>query len=843
MRYSPMMRQYLEIKDKHKDRVLFFRLGDFYELFFGDAQIGADVLGLTLTSRESGDGKILMCGMPHHAAIEYIEKLVQAGYDVAVCEQTDEEKDGIMRREVVQIYTAGTMFLQNDKCNYVMSICLYNKAFGVSYCDVSTGEFYTTSIKNFENLVDEILKVSPNEIITCPDFANGFDIESIIKIKPKTIQSWEFLAHKANKRLCGHFNVASLSVFGVVPKAAVLAAGGLLEYLKYTQLNSLLHINRITPYNNDAFMALDKYTRRNLELFENLADRELKGSLLWVLDETQTAMGGRLLHKWLSQPLMNIDEIKSRQEAIREYKEHSGWLESVRSNLKNIADLERFCAKIVYKRVNGRDLLALQKSLSAIRDLFMGEKPIKSSLNRYLFEEADALDDIFNLIDGKILDNVSNAIDEGGIFAYGYNAELDTAKVRQNQLYGQLAQYEAKLKEELNIKGLKVGQNKVFGYYIEVPNSQKARVSADFISRQTLANAQRYSSETLKQIEIDILTATESVINLECALFMVLRNEIVKKVPCIQQTAHMLAHIDVLQALGKIANDYNYIQPNVTNGGIIEIHDSRHPVIERIFEGFVPNNVYLNDTDSKIAIITGPNMAGKSTFMRQVALCVVMAQMGSFIPATAANIAVCDAVYTRVGAADDLSRGQSTFMVEMSEVAYILGNATASSLVLLDEVGRGTGTTDGLAIAMATIEHIDEKIGAKTLFATHYHELVAAESKIESVYNLSMEIDKDGDSIKFLWKVVMGGTNNSHGIYVAKMAGLPSELVERSQQIHTKLAMRGAFDDDAFDIERVPEYAAVKEQVKRYRLFLEELGAMQIENVEIKRVLDDMRKV
>ncbi|MCL2753381.1 MAG: DNA mismatch repair protein MutS [Defluviitaleaceae bacterium] len=837
MNFSPMMRQYLKIKDSHKEQILFFRLGDFYELFFDDAKVGADVLGLTLTSRETGNGKAPMCGMPHHAADGYIEKLIEAGYSVAVCEQTGDVKDGLVVRQVVQIHTPGTFFSDGSSTNYVMSLCAKDDVFGLSYCDVSTGELAATSFKSLAGLTDEIAKINPAEIVVCPNFKKEYDIGQ----NTKAILAQAFSHDIAHSLLCKHFNVSSLACFGTMDNAAVCASGGLLEYLHQTQLNSLPHISKISPYSIYTHMQLDKYARRNLEIFETMADKQRAGSLLWVLDATLAPMGKRLLRKWLEQPLIKIDEIKSRQQAIAEYKNNFELQNQVRENLKKITDLERFCAKLAYRRISGRDLLLLEKSLRAVQELFGTSHSPTSSLNSYLFEEADTLDDIFNSINGKILDTVSNNIDEGSIFSVGYDPNLDELKLQQNQLLMKILAYENQLKDNTGIKTLKIARNKVFGYYIEVPNSQKSKVATDFMPRQTLANAQRYTTDTLKELEINILEVSQNIIECELSLFAKLRNDIASKIDRIKQTAHIIAHIDVLQSLGVIAHNNNYVMPNINEDGIIDIKQSRHPVIEQFFDGFVPNDICLNNADQKIAIITGPNMAGKSTYMRQTALCVIMAQIGSFVPAAFANITICDSVLTRVGAADNLARGQSTFMVEMSEVAHIIDNATDQSLILLDEVGRGTGTTDGLAIAMATIEHISKKIGAITLFATHYHELVAAEGKVGGVINLSMEIEKSGEDIKFLWKIVRGGTNKSHGIYVAKMAGLPAELIERSQEIHDKLTMRGVFDED--DADRGVDYAAIQEKIKRYRLFLEEISEMPIDNNEVKRVLQRMRKL
>jgi DNA mismatch repair protein MutS len=773
-----MIRQYLEIKAKHKDELVFFRLGDFYELFFEDAQVAAELLGLTLTSRQ---GKIPMCGVPFHAVSGYIERLVAAGHRVALCEQTDVIQDGLVVRKVTRIYTPGTLFSDDNSERFIMSIYVDSDRFCMEYCNISTGDFYTTNSDNMERLLDEIEKISPAEIIVCPEFA----------------------------KLSGSGRVFD---------------GGLLNYLNYVGLNSVSQIIRIKPYKINDFMSIDRLARRNLELFESILERAPEGSLFWVLNATLTPPGGRLLRKWLEQPLLSVDEINIRLEAVGELKENGATRQALRAALDKIGDLERFCAKIVHRRTSGRDILTLAKSLKAISELLAAAKPLKSRLNSYFANEVDSLNDIYENIQGVVLPTAPPEIDSGGIFANGYNPVLDAARAQARHLEAQLEEYAQSQREETGIKSLKIGQNKVFGYYIEVPNSQRDKVPADYLPRQSLVGSQRYSSEALKLLEMEILATNQQAIDLEYDLFMDLRNGIAAESGRILATAHALAHMDALQSLAEVAARYGYVSPQIDIGGQLEIIGGRHPVIERLNPDFVPNDLSLNDTDSKIAIITGPNMAGKSTYMRQSALIAIMAQMGGFVPAESAKIPVFDAIFTRVGAADDLAGGRSTFMVEMSELAHILGNATAESLILLDEVGRGTGTTDGLSIAMATIEHIAEKIGAKTLFATHYHELVAAEGWVEGVVNLSMQVEKCADSIKFLWKVAPGGTNKSHGIFVAEMAGLPAELVKRSGEIHEKLVLQGFFDEDVLARTEAVSYQFIREKVRRYRIFLEEYG-------------------
>jgi DNA mismatch repair protein MutS len=703
-----------------------------------------------------------------------------------------------------------------------MGICAENTGFGMAYCDISTGEFATTSFDSLEGLMDEYIKILPVELIICPEFAK-FDLNLNLGLN---FRQRPFNHNDAFNRLCEHFGVPTFADFGPMARPAITAAGGLLGYLQQTQFNSLSHIIALNPYNPRDFMSVDKYARRNLELFKTYLEGELHGSLFWVMDATLTPPGRRLLRKWMNQPLLSVDDINTRLEAVGEYKSQEHLRGEIRKYLSKIGDLERFCAKIAYKRTNGRDILKLAGALAAISDLLEILKGggLTSRLNTYFAHEIDPLEDIYENISGAISEDAPTDIDSGGIFANGYNSGLDELRAHLKSLKCQIEEYARAQRDELGIKSLKIGQNRVFGYYIELPNSQRDKVPADYLPRQSLVGAARYSTEALKLFEIETLDTKQKIADLEFELFMDLQGGIASENRRILATAQALAHIDALQSLGEIAQRYDYTAPQINDEGLLEIDCGRHPVIERLVPDFVPNDLYLNNTDSKIAIITGPNMAGKSTFMRQVALIAVMAQMGSYVPAKSAKIPVFDAIFTRVGAADDLSRGQSTFMVEMHELAHILGSATAKSLILLDEVGRGTGTTDGLSIAMATIEHIADKIGAKTMFATHYHELTAAESWVDGVVNLSMSVEKHGDGIKFLWKVAEGGTNKSHGIFVAEMAGLPPELVKRSSEIHEKLILQGFFDEDVLARNEVVDYRFVREKIKRYRLFLEEYG-------------------
>ncbi|MCL2619696.1 MAG: DNA mismatch repair protein MutS [Defluviitaleaceae bacterium] len=822
MKWSPMMLQYLKIKEVHRDALVFFRLGDFYELFFDDAQTVADALGLHLTQRDTGQGKAPMCGVPYHSAEGYIRKLVELGHRVALCEQTSETENGIMKRQVVRVYTAGTIFADEGDANYIAAIHSDNSGFGLAYADVSTGDFYATTFPTRDKLLDEIVKIAPVELI----IGDGFD-PSDFDMPAKSYHFWAFMHTAAHERLIYHFGEGRLQSFGAIPRPALSASGALLEYLRETQQNNLSHIAKLNLYSSATYMSIDRFARRNLELFETLAG-ERKGSLLWVMDATKTPMGGRLLKIWTMSPLVSVDDINTRQSAVAEYAENKTLREQVRKKLSEIGDLERFCAKITYNRVLPRDVLLLEKSLTAIQGL---PDDFTSSMNTYFAVEMDRLSDVYESVKNAI------SVDADKVFADGFNQELDGLRSQLASILVEVDEYQQVERNRTGIKGLKVAQNKVFGYYIEVANSGKDKVPEDYTPRQTLANHQRYTSEPLKQLETKILTLTQEVADLEEVLFTQLRNDLADKASRIQATAHIIANMDALQSLGQIAVKHDYVAPKLNTRGVTQIESGRHPVIERLFNGFVPNNLNMDD-QRKIAVITGPNMAGKSTYMRQTALIQIMAQMGSFVPADSANLAICDQIFTRVGAADDLSRGQSTFMVEMAEVAHIIGNATANSLILLDEVGRGTGTTDGLAIATAVLEHIAEEIGSKTLFATHYHELTATEGKIAGAFNLSMAVREVGENIKFLWKVVEGGTDKSHGINVAKMAGLPQSVVERSRQVLDKIDIRGGvYDEETLSKEQRLDYCVTKEVMKQIRLRLEEssgevLSIREIEAME-----------
>jgi len=807
----------MDIKQAHRDALVFFRLGDFYELFFDDARLVAEKLGLTLTSRETGSGKCPMCGMPHHAAEAYIMRLVEMGHRVALAEQVGEAKKGaIVRREVVQVYTPGTVMKDtNVRASYIAAIFQGKDGLGLAYCDVSTGDFLTTSFDgdSIVKFLDEIHKIAPAEIIVNADFTLGDDVARVA-IRPVVYNSWAFMNEMAQEKLSTHFGVHNLEGFGFTDNSSINASGALLFYLYEVAPNAALsYISSINPYVVTDHMILDKNVRRNLELFDTLREKEYEGTLMWVMDRTKTAMGRRLLRKWMENPLLNVDDIKMRQQAVADFLKRAKVHDNIRSKLADITDLERFCAKISYRKVSLADFYVLGKSIASIASVKGSLSKLPSHLNAYFAENIDSMEDV-----GKIISEAISDDDGRLIIADGLDAALDTLRDNHRRFLGELASLEVTERQNTGIKNLKIGYNKVFGHYIEVNNSQKDAVPPHYQRRQTLSGCERYTTETLLRLEENILQTSEEINVKEDELFKALREKIAAFTPRIQLTTHMIAAVDVLQGFAKLAAEQNYSCPEMMDVGIIEIKGGRHPVVETILnEKYVANDAYLDTYDDKVAIITGPNMAGKSTYLRQVALICIMAQMGSYVPADTARLPICDRIFTRVGASDDLARGQSTFMVEMNEVASILNNATENSLLILDEIGRGTGTADGFALALAIIEHIAYKIKAKTLFATHFHELTAAEGKVGGVVNYCMQVKEDGESISFLRKIKRGGADKSYGISVAKLAGLPEDVIKRSAQIQERVKMRGAFKDDA-------AVRAETDFFKRVRLHLDETG-------------------
>ena len=801
--FSPMMQRYLETKEQYKDCILFYRLGDFYEMFFDDAITAARELEITLTGKDCGqEERAPMAGVPHHAAEMYISRLIAKGYKVAICEQLEDPKNakGIVKRGVIRVVTPGTIvesnMLEERKNNYIMSIFKSGIYFGISVCDISTGEFYAAEIKdnnNFPQLLDEIARYSPSELVINSNLADCTEEMSKIRERFSTyitrFQDKFFDSKPDIIKL--RFNLVDTNqkpIENIEERSfAVASINALIEYIEQTQMTSLDHINKITVYQISKYMSLDINARRNLEITEKMRDKSKKGTLLWVLDKTSTSMGGRHLRRWLNDPLIDTLEINRRLEAVKELKENVMLRGDVVDNLKKVYDIERLAGKMAYGNANARDMITLKNSLARLPEVKSVLQTTESPMLKDIYENLDELQDIYELIEKSIIDDPPMTVKDGGIIKMGYNEEVDKLKTATTEGKNWIIQLEADEKEKTGIKNLKVGFNKVFGYFIEVTKSNLDQVPERYIRKQTLTNAERYITEELKNLENQILGAEEKVVSLEYDLFTKIREEIAKNVIRLQKTATMVSTLDVLASFAQVAEDMNYCMPQVDNSGIIDIKGGRHPVIEKMLGAgeFVENDTYLDKNENRLSIITGPNMAGKSTYMRQVALITLIAQVGSFVPAEEAKIGVVDKIFTRVGASDDLSMGQSTFMVEMMEVATILKEATPNSLVILDEIGRGTSTYDGLSIAWAVAEYIanKEKCGAKTLFATHYHELTELEEKIEGVKNYSIAVKEKGEDIIFLRKIVRGGTDESYGIHVARLAGVPKLVTEEANKI------------------------------------------------------------
>lgn len=799
-KYTPMMEQYLGIKEQYKDCILLYRLGDFYEMFFDDAIKASKVLEIALTGRDCGqENKAPMCGVPFHAVDNYISKLIESGFKVAICEQVEDasEAKGIVKRDVVRVITPGTIIDQNmldEKSNNYLCCIYVDKGFGLSYVDISTGDLYITeniSLSDFDTnnenkynlLKEEISKVNPSEIIGNSQFNND-SMDHLITI----VDTLSY--NECKSIILKHFNVISLDSFGISDNHhAVFSLGMLINYLNQTQKTSLEHINKLHFYNIGEYLYLDSSTRKNLELIETVRGKKGQGTLYNVLDNTQTAMGGRLLRKWIEEPLKNINHINDRLDAVEELYNNVMISNNIKEYLKSIYDIERLISRIVYGNCNGRDLNALKQSVYNLPDLKIEISELSSKLFKDIHMQLDTLNDIYDLIDNSIVDEPPISIKEGGIIKNNYDSELD--EIKEVTIHGKnwISQLQSKEREETGIKNLKIGYTKVFGYYLEVTKSYLNLVPDYYIRKQTLANCERYVTPELKEMEAKILNADELMIKLEYEIFIKIRQQIKDQVSRIQKTASNIAIIDVLNSLSIAAVKNNYTRPSMNNRGYINITEGRHPVIERIMknEMFVPNDTYIDNKEHRMSIITGPNMAGKSTYMRQVALIALLSHIGSFIPAKSAEICVLDKIFTRVGASDDLSQGQSTFMVEMSEVSNILNNATENSLLILDEIGRGTSTYDGLSIAWSVVEYITKKIKAKTLFATHYHELSELESKLKSVKNYRILIKETDDKIIFLRKIAEGSVDRSYGIQVANLAGLPNEVIVRAKEILIQL--------------------------------------------------------
>ena len=858
---TPMMQQYMAIKEQYKDCILFYRLGDFYEMFYDDALTASRELEITLTGKNCGqEERAPMCGVPYHAVDVYLNKLVAKGYKVAICEQAEDPKQakGIVKREVIRIVTPGTNLsqqaLDEGRNNYLMCLVYDNNQFGLAITDISTGDFYTTEVATLKELYDEIHRFSPSEIICNDSFymsgASLDDFKDRLHVSVSTLDTWYMDEAVSVQKIKEHFKVASLDGLGLADfPSGTLAVGALLLYLYETQKNTLDNLTKITPYRSGGYMIIDSATNRNLELIETLREKQKKGSLLWVLDKTKTAMGARLMRNWIEQPLIEKKKITARQDAVEELYNDMITREEIREYLNAVYDLERLVTRISYRTANPRDLIAFKTSLGMIPPVKQLLSQAKSAELKEIDERMDCLEDIYDLIEKSIQDEPPIMIREGGMIKEGYNEDVDKFRLSRTEGKTWLAELEAREKEKTGIKNLRVRYNKVFGYYLEVTNSYKELVPEDWTRKQTLANAERYITPELKELEDMILGAEDKLAALEYDLYCEVRDSIGEQVVRIQETAKAIAHLDVLASLACVAQSNDYVRPSINTKGVIDIQGGRHPVVEKMNNNqmFIDNDTYLDNKNHRISIITGPNMAGKSTYMRQSALIVLMAQIGSFVPAKSANIGIVDRIFTRVGASDDLASGQSTFMVEMTEVANILRNATSRSLLILDEIGRGTSTFDGLSIAWAVVEHISNPklLGAKTLFATHYHELTELEGKLDSVNNYCIAVREQGDDIIFLRKIIRGGADKSYGIQVARLAGVPDSVIDRAKEIASWLEETDVTDKaknlqvrtSAKKKEVVREAAPAEKQMSLFDIYpadhpvLKELAGLDVSNM------------
>ena len=789
---TPMMKQYMEIKKQHMDKIVFFRLGDFYEMFFDDAIIASKVLEITLTGRDCGmDERAPMCGIPYHAADTYISKLIENNYKIAICEQVEDPAlaKGIVKREVIKIITPGTVtssiMLDDKKNNYLTSIYKSETYVGLCYVDLSTGEFNSTVIDNkrWNFVVDEINRLNPSEVLMNTDDQT---ISSIYK-NSTILDKRYYNLDECRQRLKIQFNVEAIEGLGLDTEAAIKASGSLLLYLDETQKNSLSNINRIKTYNITNYMILDKNTRRNLELSETIRDRSKKGSLLSILDKTNTSMGARLLRQWLEKPLLSVEEINNRLDAVEELYNKFLMREELKEYLKSVYDIERLGSRIALGTANAKDLISFKNSLANLPNI----KIVLSNFNSFILDNLhrnlDDLTDLYDLIDKSINEEAPYSLKEGNLIKDGYNEDIDKCREASRNGKQWIIELEQKERQRTGIKSLKIGYNKIFGYYIEVTKANIDSVPEDYIRKQTLANAERYITPELKELEEIVLHSDEKLIDLEYEIFVAIRKEVAGHIRRIQDTAHAIAILDCLCSYAEISQNNGYVKPIIGDFDTIEIREGRHPVVEAqsMMSGFVPNDALMDCEYNRLLIITGPNMAGKSTYMRQIALIVLMAQIGCFVPASYAKIGIVDRIFTRIGASDDLASGQSTFMVEMTELANIINSATKKSLVVLDEIGRGTSTFDGLSIAWASIEYISDKskLGCKTLFATHYHELTELENRIPGIKNYYIAVEEKGKDIIFLRKIKRGSISGSYGIHVARLAGIPEEILERAYEI------------------------------------------------------------
>ena len=853
---SPMMQHYVKTKEENKNCIIFYRLGDFYEMFFDDAVTTSRELELTLTGKDCGlSERAPMCGVPYHAAEVYINRLVGKGYKVAICEQMEDPKEakGMVRREVIRVVTPGTNLntqaLDETKNNYIMAVVYLSNRFGIAIADVTTGDFMVTEVDKIRTLLDEVYKFSPAEIICNEAFCmSGVDLEEIrnrLNISLYPLESWYFDDDLCVRTLKEHFRVGTLEGLGLKDyECAAIGAGALLTYLLETQKNSLEHMRAITPYITDRFMVIDSSSRRNLELTEALREKVKRGSLLWVLDKTKTAMGARMLRSFIEQPLIDADAINRRLDALEEINSREMDREEIREYLNPIYDMERLIGRVSYQSANPRDMISFKSSISMIPYIKQLVKSFSTEEMQCVYEDMDDLKDLYTLLESAIVEEPPLAMKEGGIIKDGYNEDVDHFREAKTKGKSWLAELEAEEREKTGIRNLKIKYNKVFGYYLEVTNSFKDMVPEYYTRKQTLTNAERYITPRLKELEDMILGAEDKLYALEYELFVNVRNTISREVERIQRTAKAIAKLDTYISLALVASRNNYVRPKINTKGVIDIKNGRHPVVEKMIPNdmFIPNDTYLDNSKNRVSVITGPNMAGKSTYMRQTALIVLMAQNGSFVPAEKANIGIADRIFTRVGASDDLASGQSTFMVEMTEVANILRNATSRSLLILDEIGRGTSTFDGLSIAWAVIEYISNTkiLGAKTLFATHYHELTELEGKLAGVNNYCIAVKERGDDIVFLRKIVKGGADKSYGIQVAKLAGVPDVVIERAKELVEEL-VSADITAAVKDIASENKKTKTKPQVHLDELDLEQISLF--DTVKDDDVLEELKNI
>ena len=852
---TPMMQQYLETKKDYRDCILFYRLGDFYEMFYEDALTASKELEITLTGKNCGqEERAPMCGVPYHAVEGYLNKLVSRGYKVAICEQMEDPKlaKGIVKREVVRIVTPGTNMdvqaMDAGKNNYLMSIAYFQGKSGISVADVTTGDYYLTEVEDNKKLLDEINKYMPSEII-CNDafLVSGIDIQDLkgrLGITFYSLDAHFYDEDRCRKCLLKHFRVNTLQGMGIEDfPAGLIAAGALMQYLYDTQKNDLTHFTHLYPYLTSKYMLLDSSTRRNLELCETLREKQKRGSLLWVLDKTKTAMGARCMRQYIEQPMIDKGQIEKRLDAVEALTKRPMTRDEIREYLNPVYDLERLLSKVSFKTANPRDMIAFRNSLKMLPHIKTVLSEFEEGLLSEVDDSIDGLEDICSLIDSAIIEDPPISVRDGGIIKDGFDDTIDNLRHAKTEGKNWLMHLEEEDRARTGIKNLKIKYNKVFGYYYEVTNSYQNLVPEDYIRKQTLANAERYTNPRLKELEDTILNAEDKLYTLEYDLFCKVRDAVAMQIERIQKTAKAIAMLDVFASFSLVAERNHYVRPSINEKGVIDIKAGRHPVVEQMIDGdmFISNDTYLDNNKYCVSIITGPNMAGKSTYMRQTALIVLMAQIGCYVPADSANISIVDRIFTRVGASDDLASGQSTFMVEMNEVANILRNATSNSLLILDEIGRGTSTFDGLSIAWAVIEHISNKklLGAKTLFATHYHELTELEGKMNNVNNYCIAVKEKGDDIVFLRKIVKGGADRSYGIQVAKLAGVPDMVIDRAKEIAEQLS-----DNDI--LEKVQSIAVDHKETKHKPIKYDEVDLSQMslfDTVKDEDVIEELKEI